>query len=245
MAPRVRVPRGRVDGLNAVRPQPRPGRRLERVLLSNLTVGPPTDGQGRLSLMETASMSTKATIGAAGPARRRLAEASPWAGLLATHRSAMARSQKLGRAFAAAEEAAFAARRERRLVPAPAELVLGERLPKARIVTEEAMLSFFPSDAGLFGEKHAALARWRAQQAAADAETAYSAAVEAEEAANRAWTESQDEADRALHEVLRFPTAAADDIATKRGLLDSNPCIDQTVELEMIIDAVLANLRRI
>jgi hypothetical protein len=205
--------------------------------------------------METALMSANATIDAADTVRRHLADDSPWTALLAAHRSASARSQKLGRAFAAAEEATFAAKRERRLVPAPLELIPGERLPvvlmidgttkilpvaETELTTGEAILSFFASDAGLLGEKLNALARWRAAQEAADAETGYSAAVEAEDAANKAWIESQDEADRVLHEVLRFPTAAADKIAIKRGLLDRNPCVDQTVELEMIVDAVLA-----
>lgn len=203
-------------------------------------------------------MNTNAAVNA-GHRVRRHPEASPWAALLAAHRAALARSQKLGRAYLAAEKTVFAAKRERRLVPAPVELVLGERLPallrtdgktkilraaQAELASEQAIPSFFANDSGLLSERRSALARWRAAQEAADAETGYSAALEAEDAAHKAWIEAQDEADRTLHEVLRFPTAGADKIAAKRALLDSNPCIDQMVELRMIVDAVLAAGRR-
>jgi hypothetical protein len=209
--------------------------------------------------METAPMSTNATIDAADPARRHLDQASLWAALLAAHRAALARSQKLGRAYSVAEEATFAAKRHRRLVPAPVELVAGKRLPVVLMIdgqtkilpgaetvlaTEDAILSHCARDGGRPSEKLSALARWRAAQESADAESGYAAALDAEDVANEAWIEAQNEADRALHAVLCFPTAAADKIAAKRALLDNNPYSDQVVELRMIVDAVLAARRQ-
>jgi hypothetical protein len=232
---------------------------LECNLLGDPAVGPPTGGQSRLSLMETAPMSTNATLDAADPARRHLDQASLWAALLAAHRSASARSQKLGRAYAAAEEATFAAKRDRRLVPAPVELVAGKRLPVVLMIdgknrtlpgaetvlaTEQAIRVYCARTGGPLSGKLSALARWRAAQESADAASGYAAAVAIEDAANEAWIEAQNEADRALHAVLCFPTAAADKVAAKRALLDDNPCIDQVVELRMIVDAVLAARRR-
>src|ERR1022692_4683541 len=84
--------------------------------------------------METTPMIATVIVKAAGPGRRRLAEASSWDTLLAAYRLALARSQRLGRACLAAEEASFAAKRARRLVPAPVELVRDELLPVVRMI---------------------------------------------------------------------------------------------------------------